>query len=169
MLTQSVTKYVLERGEIGVGYESFAQSMANAYTCFEFVTFDYGDKIPRGDMSLRIYDAHEVYPFFELTDFIEEKKHEKTIADFYKTADITYDVNFAHIKEAYEKAGASQVMYHNQSSALVSFGLIELLEILQQNVDEKTYQSQVEKVKVLIDPAFMGERFKMALFRKGNT
>jgi SAM-dependent MidA family methyltransferase len=163
-----IDRYGINSGEVGVGYEAFANAMATAFEKFEFVTFDYGDKHHREDFSLRIYDKHQVYPFFELTDFIDEKDHDKTIEDFYKSSDITYDVNFDYLKDAYEAAGCEQIIYKSQASALIDFGIIELLEMLQKNVDENLYKHHLEKIKTLIDPAFMGERFKMALFRSSK-
>jgi SAM-dependent MidA family methyltransferase len=49
--------------------------------------------------------------------------------------------------------------------ALVDMGLLELLEMLQKNADEKIYKQELEKAKMLILPNFLGERFKMIRFR----
>ncbi len=49
--------------------------------------------------------------------------------------------------------------------ALVDFGLIELLEILQKNTTPEQYEKELNRIKTLIDPSFMGERFKMVCFR----
>ena len=46
-------------------------------------------------------------------------------------------------------------------------GILELLEMLKEHADEKIYQQELEKVKMLIMPNFLGERFKMIRFRKG--
>jgi SAM-dependent MidA family methyltransferase len=53
--------------------------------------------------------------------------------------------------------------------ALVEFGLTELLELFAKNVSAKQYETEMNKIKILIDPSFMGERFKMACFRKGEV
>ena len=50
--------------------------------------------------------------------------------------------------------------------ALVDMGILDLLEILKENADEKIYSQELEKAKMLILPNFLGERFKMARFRK---
>ncbi len=50
--------------------------------------------------------------------------------------------------------------------ALIEFGLIDLLDVMQKNSNDENYKKELNKVKTLIDPAFMGERFKMACFRK---
>jgi len=111
----------------------------------------------RPDFSLRVYDKHKVYPFFD-----EELDRQKAFA---KT-DITYDVTFEHVKDAYEEAGVKFIELKAQMTALVNFGILELMEMLQANVEEKIYKQELEKVKMLIMPDLLGERFKMIRFRK---
>jgi SAM-dependent MidA family methyltransferase len=53
-----------------------------------------------------------------------------------------------------------------QLKTLVEFGIIDLLEILHNNSDEKTYLKETNKVKTLLEPTGMGDRFKAAIFRK---
>jgi len=146
-----------DRGEIAVGYEAFADQMAAAAARSEFITFDYGEMQARPDVSLRVYKAHEVFPFFD--EALDR-------ADAFKKSDITYDVTFEHVKEAFEAAGMEMVEYATQMKALVEMGILDLLEILRANVDEKVYKQELEKVKTLIMPQFLGERFKMIRFRK---
>ncbi len=119
-------KYHKDRGEIARGYEEFAQEMANAAKKFEFISFDYGELQARPDFSLRIYTKHKVLPFFD-----EEIQRE----ELYQKSDITYDVTFAHVKDAYEEAGVEFVELKAQMVALVDMGILELLEILQKNVE----------------------------------
>lgn len=166
-VTKSLSKsYGINIGEIPLGYEEFAQDMFNSTKRYEFVTFDYGDRYARDDFSLRIYDRHKVYPFFSLTDFVKDEKIDKNFKDFYKKSDITYDVNFDYLIKSYEKSGAKLDSYSSQFSALMRFGLGELLELLLKNSTEEIYKDEINKVKILIDPTMMGERFKMACFRK---
>ncbi len=152
-------KYHKDRGEIAVGYEEFAKEMANSAEHFEFMSFDYGEMLSRPDFSLRIYAKHEVFPFFE--DNLERDA-------LFGNSDITYDVTFEHVKDAYEEAGVEFIECVPQMVSLVDMGILELLEILQKNVDEKIYKQELEKVKMLIMPNLMGERFKMIKFRKNN-
>ncbi|PLY16216.1 MAG: hypothetical protein C0628_01240, partial [Sulfurimonas sp.] len=98
-----------------------------------------------------------VIPFFD-----ENIKRDELFAK----SDITYDVTFAHVKDAYEEAGVEFIELKAQMSALVEMGILELLEILKANVEEKLYKQELEKVKILIMPNFLGERFKMIRFRK---
>ncbi len=48
--------------------------------------------------------------------------------------------------------------------ALIDMGILDLLEMLKENVDEKVYNQELEKAKMLIMPNFLGERFKMIKF-----
>lgn len=150
-------KYHKDRGEIAIGYEEFASSMAASCKKFEFMSFDYGEMQARPDFSLRIYTKHEVFPFFNETIKREE---------LFAKSDITYDVTFAHVKDAYEQAGIRFVELKTQMVALVEMGILELLEILREKAGEKAYKQELEKVKILIMPNFLGERFKMIKFRK---
>ena len=161
-------KYGITKGEVATGYEEFAKEMVKASKRFEFVTFDYGEKHAREDFSIRVYHKHKVYPFFALTSLVtdEELKEDAKLEELFKKSDITYDVNFEHLIGAYKEAGVKCSEYSSQMKALVEFGLIELLEILKNNADEKVYKAELNRVKTLIDPAFMGERFKMVRFRK---
>jgi SAM-dependent MidA family methyltransferase len=157
-------KYHKDRGEIALGYESFAQEMAQACKKFEFMSFDYGEMQARPDFSLRVYTKHTVLPFFTPEDAEDYIARE----ELFTKSDITYDVTFAHVKDAFVDAGVAFVEFKAQMVALVDMGLLELLEMLQKNVDEKIYRQELEKAKMLILPNFLGERFKMIRFRKGD-
>jgi SAM-dependent MidA family methyltransferase len=156
-VSEKAQMYHKDRGEIAVGYEAFAREMASAAERFEFMSFDYGEMQARPDFSLRIYAKHKVYPFFE-----EGLDREA----LFGKSDITYDVTFAHVKDAFEEAGIAFAGLKAQMTALVEMGILELLEILRANVEEKVYKQELEKVKTLILPDFLGERFKMIRFRK---
>lgn len=150
-------KYNVSKGEVSRGYEEFAIEMSKSINKFEFVTFDYGEKYPRNDFSSRIYEKHSVFPIFD---------EDTNLENLYEKSDITYDVNFQHIIDSFESIGIKNTSYQTQLKALVSFGITELLEILHKNVDEKTYLSEANKVKTLLTPTGMGDRFKMASFRQ---
>ena len=69
-------------------------------------------------------------------------------------------------KDAYEEAGVKFVELKTQMVSLIDMGILDLLEMLKDNVDDKLYKQELEKVKMLILPNFLGERFKMIRFRK---
>jgi SAM-dependent MidA family methyltransferase len=150
-------RYGRERGEVARGYEAFAASMAEAGERILFVTFDYGEKEPRTDFSLRIYKGHEVFPFFE--EGLDR-------AALFGKSDLTYDVHFDHLIDAYETAGFKTAGYKTQLRALTEMGLPHLLEQLAKLGDQALYLRELGKIKTLIDPQMMGERFKMVEFHK---
>ncbi len=166
--TKISKKYGIKTGEIAIGYEEFAKDLTNVIEKYEFVTFDYGEKFARGDISLRIYSKHQVYPFFALTKFARDENIDKNVSlkTLFKKSDITYDVHFQHLMDCFQDQGAKDLEFKSQITALTEFGLIELLDMLRKNVDEKTYFNELNRAKVLIDPAFMGERFKMFRCKK---
>ncbi|WP_428024187.1 SAM-dependent methyltransferase [Arcobacter sp.] len=150
-------KYKITKGELSLGYEEFSKNICSNIKNFHFITFDYGEKYPRNDFSCRVYSKHEVFPIFE--ENLDLKK-------LYKNSDITYDVNFSHVIDSFTDICKCEVEYKTQLKALVEFGILELLEILQKNVSEENYLKEVQKVKTLIDPTGMGDRFKMLLIKK---
>ncbi len=162
-VSQKAQKYHKDRGEIAVGYEEFAREMEQAADKFEFMSFDYGEMQARPDFSLRVYKKHDVIPFFQDKD---EEGNEIKRDELFGSTDITYDVTFEHVKDAYADVGVEFVEFKAQMVALVDMGILELLEMLKENVDEKIYKQELEKAKILIMPNFLGERFKMIRFRK---
>ena len=156
-LKKHCDKYKITKGEVSVGYEEFAQQLSNAIDKFEFITFDYGEKYPRNDFSCRVYEKHTVYPIFD------EKLDMKKV---FGKVDITYDVHFDHLIDSFKQNGIKVELYDTQLKALVEFGIIDLLEILHKNVPEKTYLSEANKIKTLLNPTGMGDRFKMVCFRR---
>ena len=131
--------------------------MANSAKNFEFISFDYGEKYVRNDFSIRVYNKHKTYPLFD---------EELELKEQFKIADITYDVNFAHVIEVFERAGCHLVKYQTQARALVEFGIIDILEQYHKIATQAQYLAQADKVKTLIAPTIMGDRFKVVHFRK---
>lgn len=156
-ITDLAERYKQDRGEIARGYESFAKAMLNASKRFEFMSFDYGELQARSDFSIRVYKEHQVYPLFDEALKLEE---------IFGQCDITYDVNFTHVKEAFEANGIKCAQYSTQLVAMIEMGILDLLAILKENASEEIYKQELEKAKVLITPSMMGERFKMIRFTK---
>lgn len=150
-------KYQQDRGEIAVGYESFAHAMAKTSKRFEFMSFDYGELEARSDFSIRVYQSHQTFPLFD--EALE-------CSEAFGKTDITYDVNFTHVKEAFAEAGVPCVQYATQLVALVEMGILDLLSMLKEHAGDAIYTQELEKAKILITPSLMGERFKMIRFVK---
>lgn len=152
-------KYSIKKGEIALGYKEFAQALSEGIGKFEFITFDYGDQYHRNDFSTRIYHQHNVYPIFEENLYLKQ---------YFGDSDITFDVHFKYLIDQFEEAGLRNIEYKTQLKALVDMGITELLEMVKKHAGDKAYTIELGKVKTLIDPSGMGERFKMALFRSKN-
>ncbi len=156
-ISQKALKYHQNTGEVAVGYESFATDIAQTAKRLDFVSFDYGEKYVRNDFSIRIYKAHTTLPLFD---------EEMVLADEFKQSDITFDVNFAHVIDAFEEAGMTLIEYETQARALVRFGIIELLEMFAKQSTQKNYAREADKIKTLLAPTMMGDRFKMIHLQK---
>ena len=150
-------KHYLTQGEAAVGYEAFAKDVASGIEKCDFVTFDYGEKYVRNDFSIRVYRSHETFPLFD---------EELILSQSYQKDDITYDVNFGHVSEAFMAAGFEEMFYETQARALIRFGLIDILELFAKQTTQSRYRSEADKVKTLISPTMMGDRFKLIHFRK---
>lgn len=144
--------YNIQKGEVAVGYESFVKELCQNIKKFEFLTFDYGDRVPRNDFSTRVYSKHEVLPIFDENLDLE---------NLYAKSDITFDVFFNHLVDCFKNEKVENVEFKTQMTALIDFGIIDLLEILKQNVNESTYLRESAKIKTLIEPTGMGDRFKV--------
>jgi SAM-dependent MidA family methyltransferase len=151
-MQQWAEKHYLQTGEIAVGYDTFAKAMASGITECDFVTFDYGEKYVRNDFSIRVYRKHETFPLFDEALKLEES---------FQKDDITYDVNFAQVLEAFEAAGFEEEAYETQARALVRFGIIDILEQFASRTTQAKYLREADKIKTLIAPTMMGDRFKM--------
>ncbi|GHS89094.1 SAM-dependent methyltransferase [Campylobacterota bacterium] len=140
----------IEQGELFYGYEDFAQKLKAVFENLFFMTFDYGQSLPRHDFSARIYERHKTIPLFEIDD----------LSPYFQKCDLTADAAFWHIEKAFKDAGFSNTKTINQNSALIDMGLIKLLEIYQEKAGFEAYKKEAGRIKMLLDPAHLGERFK---------
>jgi SAM-dependent MidA family methyltransferase len=157
-ITALAEKYQQDRGEIAVGYEAFAAAMNKASKRFEFMSFDYGELSARSDFSIRVYQGHQTFPLFD---------EALNRSEAFGKTDITYDVNFTHVKEAFASEKITCVQYATQLVALIEMGILDLLSMLKEHAGDEIYAQELEKAKILITPSLMGERFKMVRFTKG--
>lgn len=151
-------KYNINKGEIPIGLEKFVSSMVSSLKrCkkWKFLTFDYGQWDARNDINLRIYKSHQVENFLEIAGRLE---------DFYQKSDITYDVNFSLIDEIFTSFGAKRTFYGSQAKSLIEMGILELLEKFSESVSYEVYLRESAKIKSLISPMGLGERFQSISF-----
>ena len=156
-LLKKAQKLEITKGEMALGYEEFAKELYGAFAKSYFVTFDYGQEYPRNDFSVRIYKEHKSEPLFGV----------ENLGEYFANSDITYDVNFGHLARAFEDEGFLTIDYKKQSSALVDFGILGLLEMYLKKAGEAPYLKEAAKAKALLAPEGFGERFKMISFSKG--
>jgi SAM-dependent MidA family methyltransferase len=152
VISKLADKQGRDRGEIAVGYESFALEMKNSCEKCEFISFDYGENSARSDFSIRVYKEHDVKPLFD---------EELNLDEYFKDSDITYDVVFDQVSDSFKDAGFKNISIKAQMVALVDMGLLDLLEMLKDNASDEIYNQELQKAKMLIMPSFLGERFKM--------
>ena len=157
VLLEKIQKYRQVKGEVAVGYEAFAEEMAQSFAHCDFLSFDYGEKYVRNDFSVRLYKKHETFPLFDEAVVLQDE---------FKKSDITYDVNFEHVIDAFGEAGFETVDYETQARALIRFGLIDMLEAFARQTTQENYLREVDKVKTLIAPTMMGDKFKLIHLRK---
>jgi SAM-dependent MidA family methyltransferase len=155
-LLEFASKHRQIKGEVAVGYEEFALSVARGIKRCDFVSFDYGERFVRNDFSIRVYQKHKTFPLFD---------DELKLEEVYQSADITYDVNFGHLIDSFEDAGFELVKYETQARALVRFGLIDILEMFKNQTTPSNYIREADKIKTLIAPTIMGDKFKMVHFK----
>ena len=156
-LLKKIEPYRQVKGEVAVGYEDFALELAESFEHCDFLSFDYGEKYVRNDFSIRLYKKHETFPLFD---------ESVVLAEEFKKSDITYDVNFQLVTDAFLSAGFELAHYETQARALVRFGLIELLEAFARQTTQEIYLRELDKVKTLIAPTIMGDKFKLVHLRK---
>lgn len=147
-------KNQVKKGEISLGFEDFSMSIRKAANRARFISFDYGENFIRNDFSVRIFKEHKVYNLFEIDD----------LRAFFGVSDITYNVNFSHLKSAFSQAGFINTAYKKQGLALVDMGILEILQIAKQNGGESAYRSFLKQFKFLFNPEFLGDKFKMIEF-----
>jgi len=156
-LLSKVSSYHQTKGEVAVGYESFAFEVSKSFNKCDFISFDYGEKYVRNDFSIRIYKHHKTLPLFD---------DEVRLVDEFKKSDITYDVNFQDVIDSFTSADFRLESYETQARALIRFGLIDMLEDFAKQTTESIYLREVDKIKTLISPTIMGDKFKLIHFKK---
>ncbi len=131
----------------------------NEASSWVFLSFDYGDAIERKDMHLRAFKNHQALDFKDILN---------NLASLYQQSDLTYDVNFSLVRFLFEKHHAQFSFFKSQANALLDMGLIRLLEAFSKSVSYERYLKEAAKIKPLISPGGLGERFKALEFVKKN-
>ncbi len=122
-----------------------------------FLSFDYGDEVERKDMHLRAFKNHQALDFKNILNHLDS---------LYQQSDLTYDVNFSLVRFLFEKHHARFSFFKSQANALLDMGLMGLLEAFSKSVSYERYLKEAAKIKPLISPGGLGERFKAVEFVK---
>ncbi|MBK2000203.1 SAM-dependent methyltransferase [Campylobacter sp. 2018MI35] len=135
-LQQRCQELGLTKGELSLELEIFLKKLDKASEKFIFAGFDYGT-FSNDRFSIRIYQKHEVFNPFEIS-----------LKDFFGKSDITYNVNFNHLKMTIENLNFKLLHLKKQSQALIDFGFEELLEYTK-NKNIKSYENLLSQSKIL--------------------
>lgn len=145
----------VHKGELCMEYMSFATELKRAIKSGRVISFDYGQRAPRGDFSLRVYRLHEVFGFFDIADY----------GEFFGRSDITYDVCFEFLSFCFKELGFKELDFKTQANALLDECKIEqIMAVLQKHASDEVIKNAFKQLKYLLTPAFLGERFKFIEF-----
>lgn len=143
-------------GEIPLGAFEFAESLSQVAPKWLFLGFDYGALGARNSFSLRLYAQHQTQNFFPnpTSKFCDSK-----LLKLFGKVDLTYDVNFALWRKAFLRAGGREYFLRVQNRALVDMGLDKMCEWYIAHFGLEHYMAQSSKIRTLISPGALGERF----------
>lgn len=129
--------------------DDFIMKLKNLAKNLTFITFDYGYTEKIDKFSLRIYKNHQVFNPFEL----------ENLEDFFGISDITYDVDFTNLRLNFENHGFKVTKFQSQARALMDFGAMEILKLIDEKMDFSSYQRANLQLKHLLYG--FGSKFKM--------
>ena len=153
----------IEIGEIPPKLPEFIDSLSLCAKSFAFLTFDYGNLHPRNAFSLRLYHNHTTDNFFSNPT---SKAYQTHLLESFGKSDLTYEVNFSYLKILFSKIGAKEIFFGRQNKILVDMGLDQVGEWYIQNFGLESFMRLSPKIRTLIDPEILGERFLGILFAR---
>ncbi|MGI0439154.1 SAM-dependent methyltransferase [Helicobacter himalayensis] len=123
-----------------------------------FLTFDYDKLGARNPNSfIRAYKNHQVFSFEEIQNL--------GFNVFYQTADMTADVDFEFVAYLFKNLQFLQVFNKAQNKVLLEeCALFEVVESFEKSCDFSLYQKEAAKLRALLDPQILGERFRGVCF-----
>ncbi len=143
-------------GEIPLGAFEFAESLSQVAPKWLFLGFDYGALGARNSFSLRLYTQHQTQNLFPnpISNLCDS-----TLLKLFGKVDLTYDVNFALWRKAFLRVGGREYFLCVQNRALVDMGLDKMCEWYIAHFGLEHYMTQSSKIRTLISPGALGERF----------
>lgn len=146
----------VEIGEIPLGAFEFAESLSQVAPQWLFLGFDYGAIGARNSFSLRLYTQHQTQNLFPNPT---SKFCDSELLKWFGKVDLTYDVNFALWRKTFLRAGGREYFLCVQNRALVDMGLDKMCEWYIAHFGLEHYMAQSSKIRTLISPGALGERF----------
>ena len=139
--------------ELSLEWATMAISLARLEGHWVFLSFDYGDFTSR-EINLRLYKNHEVFNFYE-------ELEAGRLASFYQKSDLTYDVDFGLLSRIFENHGFKILFCLTQAKALIEeCHILDLFESFCESLSDQARLRQQLKLRGLITPNALGERFK---------
>lgn len=178
-------RFKITKGEIPLSYDEFCENIKGEK--FIFITFDYGDFMPRNDFSLRLFYKHKIQNFMEIAldsaKFAESQnlgnfsqnlaQKSQNLTNLFGKCDITYSVPFFMLDRAFERIGAKKILSKRQDLALIED--FKILELLQDFYDAQnsqnpqnlgTYLRESNKIKTLLYE--LSPRFCAVIYKSGD-
>ncbi len=149
------------KGEIPLSYFHFTNTLKRINPHNEkwlFLAFDYGNETINSNFSMRIYHEHRVNNLFE-------NEIMSNLANLVGKCDITYNVPFSILNNAFESINARQILYKHQYLALVEdFGILDLLQKFYNDtsIADSLYIRESNKVKTLLH--MLNDLFKTSIY-----
>lgn len=153
-IEQTAKKFNIKRGEIPILCD-FLKNLESLQK-WHFISFDYGLFERRNEFTIRFYKNHKTRNLF-LAPTTREYNHD-FIHDFGQ-CDITYEVNFEILKDFFLDLKAKEILFGRQNRILVDMGLDIACNWYIEHFGFGAYTKESAKIRTLIDPSFLGERF----------
>lgn len=137
--------------EINLDAKDYIQKIGKKLNKGYVITVDYG------------FPSAELYKPYRMRGTLLCYHKHKYSENFYENVglqDITSHVNFSALKYYGELAGLKYLGFTDQAHFLINLGLIDILNELQQRDDYESYE-RINRLKTLVLPKGMGEKFKV--------
>tara|TARA_B100000029_G_scaffold119241_2_gene112509 strand:- start:25891 stop:26964 length:1074 start_codon:yes stop_codon:yes gene_type:complete len=134
-------------------YENFFDSVSKNFTRAFFLIIDYGNKS-------EFYNTTED-PFGTARCFYKHKVSRNFYENIY-SQDITHDVNFSLLSQIATSYGFKELLFNSQSKFLIENNILDIY----QSESKYMKKNSIERMKNLLLPNSMGEKFKILLLTR---
>lgn len=141
--------------ELATAYSDFFQDLINYGRPLEVALIDYGITRMEWEAGVRPRGTIRGFSHHQVVEDVLSKPGE---------VDLTADVNWDYAMASAKEAGLTVHPLVTQAQFLMKFGILDVIQLLQQNLAEQAVQERVALVgqfKQLVFPGGMGERFSV--------